>query len=74
MAAMVVIRCPETDREVPVGVSTDLLNFHRLRDGYAAVHCPYCNRHHTWSKQGAYLSITLNTPIRRRTKDGRSLR
>jgi len=30
MVAMVVIRCPETDREIPTGIFTDLLRVHRL--------------------------------------------
>ena len=35
MVAMVVIRCPETDREVPTGIMTDLARFDRLGEGYA---------------------------------------
>ena len=30
MVAMVVIKCPETDREIPTGIVTDLARVHRL--------------------------------------------
>ena len=40
MVAMVVIRCPETDREVPTGIMTDLARFDRLGEGYADTAMP----------------------------------
>lgn len=39
MAAMVVIRCPETDREVQTGIVTDLVRFGRLGSGQAVIDC-----------------------------------
>ena len=41
MVTMVVIRCPETDREVPTGIMTDLARFDGS-EGYATLLCPHC--------------------------------
>jgi hypothetical protein len=40
MATIVVIKCPETDREVATRIITDLTRLNRLGDGEAATHCP----------------------------------
>ena len=68
MVAMVVIKCPETDREIPTGIVTDLARFDRLGEGYATLQCPHCDQHHRWSKRDAYMAITFkptNKPKRR---------
>ena len=57
MAAMVVIRCPETDREVQTGIVTDLVRFGRLGSGQAEIDCPHCNQRHVWNKADAYMSL-----------------
>lgn len=62
MVAMVVFKCPETDREVPTGIMTDLARFYRLGDGDAVLRCPHCDQHHRWSRHDAYLSLTLKPP------------
>lgn len=41
MVTMVVIKCPETDQEIPTGIVTDLTRFDRLGEGYATLQCPY---------------------------------
>ena len=56
MVAMVVIKCPETDREIPTGIVTDLARVNRLL-GYAVLLCPHCDREHRWSMRDAYLSL-----------------
>ena len=58
MVTMVVIKCPETDLEIPTGIMTDLTRFDRL-EGYATVQCPHCDQRHRWSRRDAYLSLTL---------------
>ena len=65
MATMVVIKCPETDREVATGIITDLTRFSRLGDGQAATHCPHCDQQHLWSRQDAFLSVTLKAKPKR---------
>jgi hypothetical protein len=58
MVAMVVIKCPETDREIPTGIFTDLLRVHRLV-GDAVLRCPHCEQEHRWSMRDAYLSLKV---------------
>ena len=64
MVTMVVIKCPETDREIPTGIMTDLARFDRL-EGYATLFCPYCSQRHQWSKRDAYMAITSKHPSTR---------
>lgn len=60
MSTMVVIRCPETDREVPVGILMDLHTFDLLPETNVHLRCPACGNRHTWSKKDAYLSLARN--------------
>ena len=65
MVTMVVIKCPETDQEIPTGIITDLARFGRLGEGYAILRCPHCDQHHRWSKQDAFMSITFGPQPKR---------
>jgi hypothetical protein len=58
MVTMIVIKCPETDQEIPTGIMTDLARFDRLV-GYATLVCPHCSKLHRWSTRDAFLSITF---------------
>ncbi len=60
MSAMVVIRCPETDAEVPVGIQMDLHTFELLPSENVDLKCPACGNRHAWSKKDAYLSLSRN--------------
>ena len=60
MSTMVVIRCPETDQEVPIGILMDLHTFDLLPERSVHLQCPACGRRHTWSKKNAYLSLSHN--------------
>ena len=44
------IECSRTGRRIPTGVETDLYNFEMLPIVTAKTYCPYCRRHHRWSK------------------------
>lgn len=60
MSTMVVIRCPETDEEVPIGILMDLHTFDLLPERSVRLQCPACGQRHTWSKKNAYLSLAHN--------------
>lgn len=60
MSTMVVIRCPETDEEVPIGILMDLHTFDLLPEKKVRLRCPACGKRHTWSKKDAYLSLARN--------------
>jgi hypothetical protein len=57
MSAMVVIRCPETDQEVPIGIKMDLHSLALLPLTAMQLNCPACGGRHLWSKKDAYLSL-----------------
>ena len=57
MAAMVVIKCPETDQEVPIGIRLDLHTLDKLPVDCASIECPACGKMHKWSKDNAFLSL-----------------
>ena len=65
MTTMVVIRCPETDREVHTGIITDLMRFSRLGDAHLETHCPHCDQEHRWSNRDAFLSVRFK-PAKRK--------
>ena len=60
MPAMVVIKCPETDTEVSVGIQMDLHTFDLLPTEQVILKCPACGNRHAWSKKDAYLSLARN--------------
>jgi hypothetical protein len=60
MSAMVVIRCPETDAEVSVGIQMDLHTFDLLPSEHVVLKCPACGNRHAWSRKDAYLSLARN--------------
>ena len=45
------IECSRTGRLVETGIETDRRSFQSLADFQAKTFCPYCNRHHVWSKE-----------------------
>jgi hypothetical protein len=60
MSTMVVIRCPETDAEVSVGIQMDLHTFDLLPSEHVVLKCPACGNRHAWSRKDAYLSLARN--------------
>lgn len=67
MSALVVIRCPETDQEVPIGIKMDLHSLALLPTSAMKLNCPACGGRHLWSKKDAYLSLmpTGKAPAKR---------
>lgn len=56
----IMIRCPETDELIPVGIDTDKDSFQALPQVEATpVYCPSCGGRHPWSKKDAVLETTL---------------
>jgi hypothetical protein len=52
----VMIKCPDTGRDVPVGIVTDLETFHSTPVFFARVLCPACGNPHEWFAQQASVS------------------
>jgi hypothetical protein len=51
----VMIRCPETGREIPTGIVTDRESFAATPVFFARVLCPICRTEHEWFAKEAWL-------------------
>lgn len=58
MASMVFIRCPRTDRPVPMGFAVDLLGLARLIARRTEFRCQDCGAAHVLAAGNAWLSLT----------------
>jgi len=52
----ILIQCPQTLQEVPVGLETDYRTFHSLPKTQSTMHCHACGAVHVWSTETAMLS------------------
>jgi hypothetical protein len=62
----VMIWCPVTGRAVSTAIETEPATFHKLPTVSGRMHCPACERDHTWTISSAWLSgePRLVTPAR----------
>lgn len=54
--SVIVIRCPETGREVSTGILTTLEIFRNYPDVRVNTRCPHCGQQHTWTHGEAWLA------------------
>lgn len=66
MATMLVIKCPTTDEEVPIGILLDVRSIDYLPAENMQMVCPACGAKHDWSKENAYLSVKSPEKLGRR--------
>jgi hypothetical protein len=55
LMGMVMIRCPETGREVSTGMRVDHDSFRATPVFFARSFCPICNTEHEWFAQQAWI-------------------
>lgn len=53
----VVIKCPKTGREVPVGISMDAASWRESQMENNVFECPACGDAHAWGKSNARLQV-----------------
>jgi hypothetical protein len=51
----VMIRCPETGREIRTGYEADVTNFRAMPVFFARSYCPICQTEHEWFAQEAWV-------------------
>jgi hypothetical protein len=62
--ALVVIRCPNTGRDISTGIEIDPASFARLPDILSHSKCPLCGLYHVWWKREARLDDSdLSPPL-----------
>jgi hypothetical protein len=51
----VMVRCPETGRDIATGIVTDRESFRSTPVFFARVYCPICRAQHEWFAQEAWV-------------------
>jgi hypothetical protein len=51
----IMITCPETGIEVPVGIDTDEASFQKIPRAVGTTTCPACGKVHEWTVSDAKL-------------------
>jgi hypothetical protein len=54
--ALVMLRCPMTDRNYSTGIDTNMDNLKRVQNISGASVCPYCKRDHDWRPNDTWLA------------------
>jgi hypothetical protein len=52
----IMIKCPNTDRDVFTGIEIDFVSFNRLPNVLSHSYCPACGREHHWRRSEAWLA------------------
>jgi len=52
---IVMIRCPQTGREIPTGIVADRESFQAMPVFFARVNCPICRTEHEWFAKEAWV-------------------
>ena len=52
---VVMIRCPQTGRDIPTGFEMDTEEFQRAPVFFSRVQCPVCHRQHEWFAKDAWV-------------------
>jgi hypothetical protein len=64
----VMVRCPETGRDIPTGIVTDRRSFEATPVFFARVLCPICRIEHEWFAKEAWVCEgEPESPLPRRT-------
>jgi len=64
----VMIRCPETGREIPTGYEADPTRFSATPVFFARSYCPICRTEHEWFAQEAWVCEAGHTAQQRPSK------
>lgn len=51
----VMVRCPQTGRDIATGIVTDRESFRSTPVFFARVYCPLCRTQHEWFAQEAWV-------------------
>jgi hypothetical protein len=64
----VMVRCPQTGRDIPTGLTTDRKSFEAMPVFFARVHCPICRTEHEWFAKEAWVCDAEPRPQRPQRK------
>ena len=63
----VMVRCPQTGREIATGIVADRESFRATPVFFGQVYCPICRTEHEWFAQEAWVCDASATPDKRDT-------
>jgi hypothetical protein len=66
--ADIMIKCPATGKEVPVGIDTDEVSFRGIPNDTGIAKCPACGNEHEWKVSDAWLKKRETTQRPGRSK------
>jgi hypothetical protein len=52
---MIVIRCPNTGREISTGLEADARTYQQVPVFFSRTYCPICRTHHEWFAKDAWV-------------------
>jgi hypothetical protein len=58
----IMIRCPQSGREIPTGIEMDVAEFQRAPVFFSRVQCPVCDQQHEWFAKDAWVSPDAPLP------------
>jgi len=59
---IVMVKCPETGRDIPTGIVTDRKSFDATPVFFARVYCPICRTEHEWFAKEAWVCEAGGAP------------
>jgi hypothetical protein len=59
---IVMVKCPETGRDIPTGIVTDRKSFDAAPVFFARVYCPICRTEHEWFAKEAWVCEAGGAP------------
>jgi hypothetical protein len=62
----VMIKCPDTGRDIPTGMIADRESFKATPVFFARVLCPLCGKQHEWFAQQAWVAVDPRAATRAR--------
>ena len=52
---MIMVKCPQTGRAIPTGITIDRESFQRSPVFFKRTHCPICDADHAWFAREAWV-------------------
>ena len=68
----VMVRCPQTGRDIPTGIVADRENFKATPVFFARVYCALCRTEHEWFAKEAWVCDSGPAPEHHRTAFNRT--
>ncbi|HEY7246682.1 MAG TPA: hypothetical protein VH678_22650 [Xanthobacteraceae bacterium] len=62
---IVMVKCPQTGREIRTGMTADRDTFHTTPVFFALAYCPFCRTEHEWFAKDAWICEGEPEPLAR---------